>query len=325
MILNKSMNSESFDPNTFILEKVVELANVEGEVLALLSGGVDSITSASLLKEAGVRMRLLHVITGFQRENETQEVVQSLSDIGFSIEAVDRSDYFLSGIGGLSKPHQKRAAFRELYFELLMDLMEGYSIRSLLHGTQQYVTSGRPGHNNPTIAFLKRDYNIIEPVRGLSKPQVRAIAKELRLPPSIIFRRPFPGPALLLRFGGKYSQEKLGMIRSATKIVDDFVRDNSEVFQNCYQIFPYLGNGSQVMALDASGEAMQGYPLYIRAVQRVNGNSDNEMAVFQLASEVQTQLVDALMSIDGIARILWDVTPKREKSDAIGSAGIEYI
>ena len=319
------MKSESFDAKTFILEKALELANVDGEVLALLSGGVDSITCARLLKEAGVRMRLLYVITGLQRENETQEVVQSLSDIGFPPNAIDRTDYFLSGIGGLSEPHEKRAAFRELYFSLLIDLMEGYSIRSLLHGTQQYVTSGRPGHTNPTNAFLKRNYEIIEPVRGLSKPQVRAIAKELHLPPSIISRRPFPGPGLLLRFGGKYSEKKLEMIRSATKIVDDFVRGHSELFQNCYQIFPYLGNGSQLMAIDAKGEAIQGYPLYIRAVRRVSGNTDNKMDAFHPASEVQGQLVDALMSMDGIARILWDVTPKRDQSEEASSAGIEYI
>lgn len=319
------MKSDSFDATAFISEKVVELARVDGEVLALLSGGVDSITSARLLKEAGATMRLLYVITGLQRENETQEVVQSLSDIGFTPEAIDRTDYFLSGIGGLSEPHEKRAAFRELYFNLLMDLMDGYSIRSLLHGTQQYVTSGRPGHTKPTVAFLNRNYDIIEPVKGLSKPQVRAIAKELHLPLSIISRRPFPGPALLLRFGGKYSEKKLGMIRSATKIVDDFVRGHSESFQNCYQIFPYLGNGSKLMALDANGEAIQGHPLYVRAVQRVSGNTDNKMNVFHLASEVQGQLVNELMSIDGVARVLWDVTPKRDKSHETSSAGIEYI
>ncbi len=60
------------------------------EVLILVSGGVDSTTSALLLKKAGIRGRLLLIDTGFMRKGEPKEVKDLFKKVGFKIILLDK-------------------------------------------------------------------------------------------------------------------------------------------------------------------------------------------------------------------------------------------
>jgi GMP synthase (glutamine-hydrolysing) len=320
------MNS-NFDPDRYIQERIEIFKKIDDVVLVAVSGGVDSTTSATLIKKAHVESKLLHIDTGFQREGETDQVLSTLSDVGLEAELLRASDRFFSELEGINDSYQKRETFRRVYFEILETYLHSHDIEYLVQGTQRHRITGRNAHNNPTTEFLAQDFKVIEPLRNLTKYQIRQIAKRLELPDEIIYRRPFPGPGLLLRFGGRYTPEKLEKIRRATYIVDSYVDTEKDVFDSCYQIFPYLVDGSPVVYKPRRKEGGLGELILIRSVEFPQMIDDGKKySIFLPPLEKQEELVYRLMEIEGVARICWDMTPKYEISNRQESCGaLEYI
>ena len=75
---------------------------------------------------------------------------------------------------------------------------------------------------DPEEAF---GYKIIEPLKQLRKDAIRKLAKSLKLPESIYNRMPFPGPALATRIIGEVTPEKVEIVRKATVIVEEELRN----------------------------------------------------------------------------------------------------
>jgi GMP synthase (glutamine-hydrolysing) len=76
--------------------------------------------------------------------------------------------------------------------------------------TTDFIESGKAGAS----ALIKSHHNTIadfgglkslHPFKQLFKYEVRELAKTLELPASVVNRQPFPGPGLLVRWGGGYS------------------------------------------------------------------------------------------------------------------------
>ncbi len=59
---------------------------------------------------------------------------------------------------------------------------------------------------------------VIEPLRELFKDEARAVAAELGLPDTIVWRHPFPGPGLAIRILGEVTAERLAMLQEADAI-----------------------------------------------------------------------------------------------------------
>ena len=55
----------------------------------------------------------------------------------------------------------------------------------------------------------------------LFKDEARAVASELGLPDSIVWRHPFPGPGLAIRILGEVTEERLDTLKQADKIFMD--------------------------------------------------------------------------------------------------------
>jgi GMP synthase (glutamine-hydrolysing) len=68
-------------------------------------------------------------------------------------------------------------------------------------------------------------YKVIEPLIQLRKTGVREVAKALELPEAIFARPPFPGPALAARVIGEVTPERTKIVRKATDIVEEELRD----------------------------------------------------------------------------------------------------
>jgi GMP synthase (glutamine-hydrolysing) len=64
----------------------------------------------------------------------------------------------------------------------------------------------------------------------LRKTGVREVAKALGLPEEIHNRPPFPGPALAARIIGEVTQEKVSLVKKATKVVEEELQ-NTPAFQ----------------------------------------------------------------------------------------------
>ncbi|HEX9240215.1 MAG TPA: GMP synthase, partial [Candidatus Bathyarchaeia archaeon] len=64
-------------------------------------------------------------------------------------------------------------------------------------------------------------FRVVEPISELYKDQVRALGRYLDIPKDLSERQPFPGPGLLVRCIGTVSKKKLGLLKSATRIIEE--------------------------------------------------------------------------------------------------------
>src|SRR3984957_19615287 len=80
---------------------------------------------------------------------------------------------------------------------------------------------------------------LVEPLRELFKDEVRALGRELGLPPAFVGRHPFPGPGLAIRIPGEITEEKLEILRKADAIYLEEIR-NAGLYDAIWQAFAVL-------------------------------------------------------------------------------------
>ncbi|MCL2032085.1 MAG: glutamine-hydrolyzing GMP synthase [Methanomassiliicoccaceae archaeon] len=199
-------------------------------ILLALSGGVDSSVCAGLLSKA-VPGQLICVFVdhGLMRLNEGDEVERLFSDRQLSFIRVNAQKRFISKLKGITDPETKRKVIGEEFVRVFEEEAAKLGdIRFLAQGTiyPDIVESGG-GHG----ATIKSHHNvgglpdnlafaeIIEPLSGLFKDEVRAIGKKLGLPSSFVKRQPFPGPGLAVRVMGEVSEDKLDILKKADAIL----------------------------------------------------------------------------------------------------------
>ena len=144
---------------------------------------------------------------------------------------------FLAALAGVTDPEEKRKiigrefirAFERATREIAAEAgAHGEAVEFLVQGTlyPDVVESGGgsgtasiKSHHN--VGGLPEDlgFQLVEPLRGLFKDEVRRIGQELGLPPQIVWRQPFPGPGLGIRIVGEITEERLQILREADAIV----------------------------------------------------------------------------------------------------------
>jgi GMP synthase (glutamine-hydrolysing) len=229
-----------FDPEKFINERVGQIREIVGDARALIavSGGVDSTTCAALTHVA-IGDNLLCVILddAFMREGEPERVAQLLSQppLDLPVKILDVRKRFLTALKGLTDAEEKRKAFRETFYRTLGETAEKGKFRHLVQGTIQAdideTTGGvKTQHNvlsqvgiNPVERY---GFQIIEPLLTLYKPQVREVARFLKVPAEMSERQPFPGPGLSVRVVGEVRADKLEALQKATAIAEESLAEH---------------------------------------------------------------------------------------------------
>lgn len=313
-----------FNPREVIDNTIIKLKeDIESKTtLVAVSGGVDSATTAVMLTKANVQTRCIFIDTGFMRKNESQEALNLLKENGINAESLLAQDQFFSALSGIKDPREKRLVFRNTYFQIIEKYLRDNTITVLAQGSQSKIDKlKRNYHNVCDNEYINSNIIKIEPLIGLSKSEIRQMAREINLTKDLAERTPFPGPGLLIRFGGEYTEEKLNIIRTATEIVDAFKNNYKSEFTECFQIFPYLCDGSPVTFINKENQTDLGFIIIIRAVTLKNGVYEP----FILPELLFKKLTDALIQINGIARICLDMSPKNGTVDkATHGATIEY-
>ncbi len=239
----EEIEAKDLNLERFIEKKIAEIASLVGSGLAVnaLSGGVDSSTVTMLGHKAlGDRLKTFFIDHGLMREDEPERIVSLFKELGVPAELVDARTEFFNALKGVTDPEEKREAITQAFYkDVFSRLVKESRATHLLQGTNYTDIE-------ETIAGVKRQHNIleqlgidtqeqygykvIEPLIQLRKPAVREVAKALGLPEEIYHRPPFPGPALAARIIGEVTQERVSLVKKATKIVEEELR-NTQAFQ----------------------------------------------------------------------------------------------
>ncbi|XP_022787009.1 GMP synthase [glutamine-hydrolyzing]-like [Stylophora pistillata] len=208
-------------------------------VLALVSGGVDSTVCAALLHKAlrPEQVVAVHIDNGFMRKNESQEVEESLKRLGLRLKVVNAALRFYNSTTVISgkkdqspvkkqvtktlnvttDPEEKRRIIGDTFIKVANEVCKEFN----LDETNTYLAQGtlRPDliesasslasnkaeaiktHHNDTdfVRSLRAQGRVIEPLVDFHKDEVRALGRELGVPSDIVQRHPFPGPGLAIR------------------------------------------------------------------------------------------------------------------------------
>ena len=293
-----------------------------GNILVAASGGVDSTTAAYIVKLA-VGPDPIHLVvidTGLLREGEAERAVSTLRSLGFKhVHLVDASREFLGALRGVVDPEEKRRVIARVYFEILerkaRELSAVYGeFRYLVQGTiyPDRIESGRAGrgsdriksHHNVTLPE-RLGLELIEPLADFYKDEVRRVALHLGLPEDLVYQHPFPGPGLAARIVGEVTEEKLRIVRQATRIVEEELR-RAGLYRSLWQAFPVL---LPVRTTGVKGDARSyEYAIALRAVV----SEDAMTAEFaKLPWEVLERIASRIVNeVEGVNRVLYDVTNK---------------
>jgi GMP synthase (glutamine-hydrolysing) len=244
-VLRRFLRAAGCRPNwtmqSIIDEQVARIAQQVGGGRAIcgLSGGVDSAVAAALVQRAiGSRLTCVFVDHGLLRKGEAEQVEKDfVAATGVDLHTVAAAGTFLTALAGVVEPEEKRKiigrefirAFERATREIAAEAgAHGEAVSFLVQGTlyPDVVESGGgtgtasiKSHHN--VGGLPADlgFELVEPLRGLFKDEVRRIGQELGLPPEIVWRQPFPGPGLGIRIIGEITQERLQILREADAIV----------------------------------------------------------------------------------------------------------
>ncbi|MFC1485741.1 glutamine-hydrolyzing GMP synthase [Candidatus Latescibacterota bacterium] len=225
--------------DTYISEKMAEVSEKVGDrnVFLLVSGGVDSTVTFTLLNEALGEERVLglHIDNGFMRKNETAEVTRALDMLGFhNLKVVDRTDDFHRAVAGIIDPQAKRKAIGDEFIYVKDRELEALTLdpgRWMLGQGTLYpdiIESGGTRHAN----VIKTHHNrtdmikemvakglVVEPLDQLYKDEVRMVGEKLGLPHDLVWRHPFPGPGIAVRVLCSEGNESSGDFSQAASMV----------------------------------------------------------------------------------------------------------
>ena len=299
--------------NKFIDEQValVKEQVKDKKVLLALSGGVDSsVVAALLIKAIGKQLVCVHVNHGLMRKGESEEVVEVFKNqLDANLIYIDATDRFLDLLKDVAEPEKKRKIIGGEFIKVFDEeasKLEGISF--LAQGTiypDIIESDGVKAHHN--VGGLPEDmqFELVEPVRLLYKDEVRVVGEALGLPKGMVYRQPFPGPGLGVRCLGAITRDRLHALREADAILrDEF--DKAGLAGKVWQYFISVPDFKSVGVKD--GKRYEGWPAIMRAVNTTDAMS---ATIEEIPYSLLHKITDRILSeVDGINRVVYDLTPK---------------
>ena len=292
------------------------------QVLAAVSGGVDSSVAAALVHQAiGDQLVGMFVNTGLMRQGEPEQVISTLQKmLGPELVAEDASQVFLNALAGIRDPEDKRRIVGEKFIRIFEKQARKIGLPPfLVQGTiyPDVVESAAPDrdkaqriktHHN--VGGLPEDlsFKLVEPLRFLFKDEVREVGEALGLPEEMVWRQPFPGPGLTVRCLGEVTSKRVVRLQAADAILIEeltsanLIGKGAETSQAFVVLLP-------VRSVGVMGD-MRTYQetAAIRAVITDDFmTADWVRLPYELLARVANRIVN---EVHGINRVVYDITSK---------------
>ena len=301
-----------FDAKEFIEKSLSEIRETiaKNRVISACSGGVDSTVTTYLIQKAvGDQLLAIFIDDGLRRQGEPEFVMNILRKLSIQAKYVDAKKEFFEALKGKTDAEEKRKAFRDKFYRTLGKIAKEEKINVIAQGTIkadiiETVKGIKSQHNVLSQIGINPQsygYKILEPLRELFKPEVRAVGRELGLPKEVSERMPFPGPALSLRVLGEVTPQKVAIVRKATVIVEEET-DGLGTFQN----FAVLHNDKATGI--KNGERVYGNIITVRIVDSIDAVTAKARQVpYETLSKIAKRITE---EIPDVVRCLYDVTDK---------------
>jgi GMP synthase (glutamine-hydrolysing) len=310
---------ELWTAQSFVQESLASIRQTVGGagVVCGVSGGIDSCAVAALVHRAvGDQLTCIFVDHGFLRLGEPEQVrVDFAQALGIRLIYVDARDRFLKRLAGVEDPERKRKLIGEEFVRVFEEQAEGLEgVQFLAQGTlyPDVIESG-----TRTAATIKTHHNVgglpehmrlhvVEPLRYLFKDEARAVADELGLPESIVWRHPFPGPGLAIRITGEVTNDRLETLRQADAIFIEEIR-RAGLYQSIWQAFAALAPG--IRSVGVMGDARTySPPIILRAVTSEDAMTAHWSRLpYDLLETVSSRIVN---EVPGVNRVVYDISSK---------------
>ncbi len=298
------------------IQKTVGASNV----LALVSGGVDSTVALALCAKAIPQKKIfaLHIDNGLLRKNESKGVMDALQGVGISVNFIDASSHFLEKLKGIYNPEEKRKLIGDLFVDVMeqrmvylgLDPSNSYLCQGTLY--TDLIESGKGGadkiksHHNvdtPRIKAWRESRHLVEPNKELFKDEVRTLGELLGLPKHILARQPFPGPGLAVRIIGEVTEEKVKLLQNIDELV---------VFELDKASVPYWQAFAVLLPIKTVGvkgdQHSYEHVVAVRAVDSIDGMTADWMKIpYETLEKISNRITN---EISGVNRVVYDITSK---------------
>ncbi|MGC8971951.1 MAG: glutamine-hydrolyzing GMP synthase [bacterium] len=311
--------SGDWTPEHFINEAIGNIKETigNGKVICALSGGVDSTTTAVLVHKAiGDNLICIFVNQGTLRENEVEQVLNTLKNFNMRVEYVDATDRFLEKLKGVTDPEEKRKIIGHEFVSVFEEVATRLgNIDFLAQGTLypdviESATSSQKAykiktHHNVGGLPEKMRLKLIEPLRYLFKDEVRRVAVSLGIPEKIVYRQPFPGPGLAIRIIGEVTRERLEIIRKADYIISTEI----EKAGLSRELWQYFGVLLPEMSVGVMGDRRTfGHVVAVRAILSEDGmTADWARLPYSLLETISSRIINEVPRVN---RVVYDISSK---------------
>ena len=287
------------------------------KVLMALSGGVDSLVAATLIREAiANNLHLVFIDTGLLRTYDLKDLDSVVKKAGFkNLKIVNAQSKFPKVLEGVLDPEEKRQKIAKVYFLILEEEAKKIgSIKYLAQGTiypdriESAQTSKHAdkikSHHNVTLPHGLK-LKMVEPLADFYKDEVRKIGKLSGIPQEFLNRHPFPGPGLAIRVLGEVTEDGLEILRQVDEIFISELKLNNmymEVNQALAVLLP-------VKAVGVMGDSRTySYIVSLRSVDTDDFmTADWSKIPYEILEKVSSRIVN---EVRGVNRVVYDITQK---------------
>ena len=286
------------------------------KVILALSGGVDSSVCAKLLSKAiPGQLTCIFVDHGFMRLNEGDEIENIFSNPKQKLQfiRVDAQKRFLDKLKGITDPEKKRKLIGEEFVRVFEEesaklgdvpfLAQGTIYPDIVESGLEHGATIKSHHNVGGIPKNLVFDEIIEPLSGLFKDEVRILGKKLGLPSMLINRQPFPGPGLAIRIMGNVTKNKLDVLRKADAIFRE------ELYKSKNKPDQYFAVLTDTCSVGVKGdERTYDFVIALRAVTTSDFMTCEYTPLpYSILNRVSSKITSEIASV---SRVVYDITSK---------------